>query len=90
MRLLQRLLGQPLPGRPALIKVQDIGKRFQKPPKNFVDVLKNKGAYWLMIPGFFLSHHLQYVNDIHMVNMVRYKVKLYPEKPVRPRFAWQH
>ena len=87
MRFLARLLNKVkfLPGRPSSFEGVNWETRWEKPISSFKELLlQSYGFAWIPFMMAFL-HHLQYVNDVHMVKMVQYDVKLYPKKPVPRR-----
>ena len=82
MRLLRQLMSKLRPGAPEYIELSEVTQKWITPTKSM------KEAAWRQLPsikwffiGWFVYHTMQYYNDIHMVNMVRSDVKLYPEKP---------
>lgn len=84
MRFLTRLFASAkvLPGRPRSMEGRNIEQRWEKPISSMKELLLNQKEYFFMPIGILLFHYMQYVNDVHMVELVQYDVKLYPEKPV--------
>ena len=74
-------MAKPKPGRAVGFDAVGIEERWIEKTKSIKDIFKMKGVFWLMVPAIPISHYLQHVNDVHMVEMVRYNVKLYPNKP---------
>lgn len=55
--------------------------QFRKKATSYWDVVKDFRLYWLVVPTIWMLNYSQYKYDCEAVDMVRYNVKLYPNKP---------
>ena len=82
MKLFRRLLSEARVKHKFYVYDYDaVQAQFRKKATSYWDVVKDIRLYWAVLPAVYLLNYSQYKYDCEAVNMVRYNVKLYPEKP---------
>lgn len=87
MRLFQRLL-RIAEGRPYKLTTRQVEENFiPQKSTTFMDLLKDKGTFWIMPFVIVGLYYQRYQNDVAQIELTRYKVKLFPKKPTV--FKWR-
>ena len=79
---MRQLWSKARPGIAEYIEQSEVTEKWSRPAKSMREAVLRKLPVMLsVIPVYIVCHYLQYINDVHQVNMVKYDVKLHPVKP---------
>ena len=81
MRLFRALFASKKWGKPPVIDAHTHVQRWKLTATDYWQIIKDKGWWWLLAGVVPAYRYCEYNSDVRMASMVRYNVKLYPEKP---------